>query len=86
MRSCFTCSQNKSSVAQLDSASDCYTSGYQEVGSSSLPGGAEFLAMCADRAVRLCGLTTAIYFLNTRVVGNGMKEAAAEDPHECALT
>lgn len=44
------------------------------------------MAMCADRAVRLCGLTTAIYFLNTRVVGNGMKEAAAEDPHECALT
>jgi hypothetical protein len=29
----------QSSVAQLASASDCYTSGYQEVGSSSLPGG-----------------------------------------------
>ena len=43
MKSCFADSQNKSSVAQLASASDCYTSGYQEVGSSSLPGGGCFL-------------------------------------------
>jgi hypothetical protein len=41
--------------------------------------------MRADRAVRLCGLTTAIYFLNTRVVGNSMKEAAAEDPQSARL-
>ena len=37
---------NKSSVAQLASASDCYTSGYQEVGSSSLPGGGLFFCLC----------------------------------------
>ena len=43
MKSCFADSQNKSSVAQLASASDCYISGYQEVGSSSLPGGGCFL-------------------------------------------
>ena len=36
----------QSSVAQLASASDCYTSGYQEVGSSSLPGGG--LSFCSS--------------------------------------
>ena len=46
MKSCFADSQNKSSVAQLASASDCYTSGYQEVGSSSLPGGG--LSFCSS--------------------------------------
>ena len=48
MKSCFADSQNKSSVAQLASASDCYTSGYQEVGSSSLPGGGFFFAHRVD--------------------------------------